>query len=190
MRRAGMAATAKHFPSHAGALIDSHEALAVDRRDYSELYDDLIPYQRLISAGLNAVMVSHVVFPALDQRPASLSHWWITEQLRSELRFGGAIISDDLGMGGVESAGPMTVRMQAALQAGCDMALICNDFSEIPQMLDQLESWSDPAAALRLMRLRGGQASQWNELRRSMEWRDARECVLRVCSPPELELRG
>jgi beta-N-acetylhexosaminidase len=190
MRRAGMAATAKHFPSHAGALIDSHEALAVDRRDYSELYDDLIPYQRMISAGLNAVMVSHVVFPALDERPASLSHWWITEQLRQDLRFSGAIISDDLGMGGVESAGPMPERMQAALQAGCDMALICNDLSEVSAMLDQLESWNDPAAQLRLMRLRGGASPDWNDLRRSMAWRDARECVLRVCSPPELELRG
>ena len=190
MRSAGMAATAKHFPSHAGAVVDSHEGLAVDRRDYSELYDDLIPYDRMIAAGLGAVMVSHVVFPQLDQRPASLSRWWIEQQLRSELRFNGAIISDDLGMGGVVSAGTMDERLQAALEAGCDMALVCNDLTEVPVLLESLERYSDPAAQLRLMRLRGTRTWDWNELRRSMQWRDAREWVLRICSPPELELKG
>ena len=190
MRHAGMPATAKHFPSHAGAIVDSHEALAVDRREYSQLYDDLVPYRRLIDAGLNAVMVSHVVFPQLDTEPASLSHWWISQQLRGELRFSGAIISDDLGMGGVDSTGPMPDRMRAALDAGCDMALICNDLSEIPSMLEQLEDYSNPAGQLRLMRLRGAQTWEWGALRRSEQWRDARECIARVCSPPELELEG
>jgi len=190
MRRAGMAATAKHFPSHAGALIDSHNALAVDRRDYSQLYDDLIPYRRLISGGLNAVMVSHVVFPELDERPASLSNWWISEQLRSELRFSGAIVYDDLGMGGVSSAGPMPARMHAALQAGCDMALICNDLSEIPAVIESLDEYSNPAAQLRLMRLRGEHKHDWNSVRRSMQWRDARQCALDITAPPALELEG
>jgi beta-N-acetylhexosaminidase len=190
MRRAGMAATAKHFPTHAGAVIDSHEALAVDNRDFPELYDDLVPYHRLIAAGLHAVMVSHVVFPRLDPQPASLSRWWITEQLRTQLRFRGAIISDDLGMGGVETAGPMPTRMRAALDAGCDMVLICNEISHVPSMLEELEGYSNPAAQLRLMRLRGEQIPDWDELRSSMEWRDARECVLRVSTPPKLELEG
>lgn len=190
MRNAGMAATAKHFPSHAGAIVDSHKALAIDRREYSELYDDFLPYERLIATGLHAVMVSHVVFPALDAHPASLSHWWVTEQLRTRLRFSGAIISDDLGMGGVTEAGSMVERAQAALDAGCDMILICNELSEIPVVLDQLEDYSDPAAQLRLMRLRGQQNAPWNELRRSMQWRDARACVLNIDSPPELELKG
>jgi beta-N-acetylhexosaminidase len=190
MRHAGMAATAKHFPSHAGAVVDSHQALAVDPRDYSQLYDDLVPYRRLIDAGLHAVMVSHVVFPELDKQPASLSRWWVTEQLRTELRFSGAIISDDLGMGGVDSVGPLPVRMQAALDAGCDMVLICNDLSDIPSMLEQLEDYSNPAGQLRLMRLRGERAWDWNELRRCEQWRDARECIARVSSPPELELEG
>lgn len=190
MRRAGMHATAKHFPSHAGAVVDSHKALAVDRREFSELYDDLVPYQRLISAGLSAVMVSHVVFPELDERPASLSRWWVSEQLRSQLRFSGAIISDDLGMGGVTSAGSMVERSLAALEAGCDMLLICNDLTEVPAVIEALEDYADPAAALRLMRLRGEQAHKWNELRRSMQWRDARQCALGISSPPELELEG
>ncbi|HMB73409.1 MAG TPA: beta-N-acetylhexosaminidase, partial [Gammaproteobacteria bacterium] len=151
MRRAGMAATAKHFPTHAGATADSHQCLAVDRRDYSQLYDDLIPYRRLIEAGLLAVMVGHVVFPELDERPASLSRWWIVDQLRGELRFTGAVISDDLGMGGVDSQGPLPDRMHAALSAGCDMALVCNDLEVVPEILERLREYNDPAAQLRLM---------------------------------------
>ena len=101
MRAAGMMATAKHFPTHAGAIADSHKALAVDNREYADLFDDLEPYRQLIAAGLHAVMVSHVVFPKLDPRPASLSDWWINAQLRGELGFTGAVISDDLSMQGL-----------------------------------------------------------------------------------------
>lgn len=190
MRAAGMAATAKHFPSHAGAIVDSHEALASDPRDFSQLYDDLIPYRRLIDAGLHAVMVSHVVFPQLDSQPASLSHWWVSQQLRARMGFSGAIISDDLGMGGVDVAGTMAERSRAALAAGCDMALICNELSQVSAVLDALGDYSSPAGQLRLMRLRGERQPQWNELRRAEQWRDARQCVLRVASPPALELEG
>jgi beta-N-acetylhexosaminidase len=190
MRRAGMAATAKHFPTHAGAVVDSHEGLAVDRRDYSELYDDLLPYHRLIHAGLRAVMVGHVVFPALDERPASLSRWWINEQLRVELRFDGAVISDDLGMGGVGAAGSMPDRMTAALEAGCDMALICNDLSDVPTVLDLLHDYTNPAAQLRTMRLRGTHAVDWATLHESREWQSARDLIGALEAAPDLELEG
>ncbi|MGD8808131.1 MAG: beta-N-acetylhexosaminidase [Gammaproteobacteria bacterium] len=190
MRRAGMAATAKHFPSHAGAVVDTHEALAVDRRDFSQLYDDLVPYRRLIDAGLPAIMVAHVVFPELDRRPASLSPWWIRDQLRGQMRFAGAVISDDLGMGGVEAAGSMVDRMSAALEAGCDMALICNEFSEISAVLDRLVDYTDPAAQLRVMRLRGTHAMDWRNLHASNEWRQARKCIAAVEAAPRLELEG
>lgn len=190
MRRAGMAATAKHFPSHAGATVDSHLALATDRRNYSQLYDDLTPYRRLIDAGLPAVMVGHVVFPKLDERPASLSRWWIADQLRNELGFSGAVISDDLGMGGVNSQGSLPDRLQASLAAGCDMALLCNDLDLIPEALDRLREYSNPTAQLRLMRLRGEHRLEWDELHSSREWQEARECVAGIDVPPRLELEG
>src|SRR5690606_27372881 len=93
---AGMASTAKHFPTHAGVRADSHTEAAVDRREYTELLEDLLPYRRLIASGLQSVMAAHVSFPRLDPKPASLSRWWITSQLRGELGFSGAVISDDL----------------------------------------------------------------------------------------------
>ena len=190
MKDAGMVATAKHFPTHAGAVVDSHEALAVDNRDYSELIDDLLPYQRLIDAGLRSVMIAHVVFPALDERPASLSEWWIRDQLRSHLRFNGAVISDDLGMGGVKSEGSMADRAERALRAGCDMVLICNDFETVPSVLQRLEGYSDPAAQLRLVRLRGGKCATWQELMASDQWSSANQLAVSFDARPTLTLEG
>jgi beta-N-acetylhexosaminidase len=105
MQAAGMVATAKHYPTHAGVHADSHTEVAVDRRDYPELYDDLLPYRRLIAGGLHAVMMAHVAFPKLDELPASLSRWWIETNLRRDLGFAGAVISDDMSMAGAADYG-------------------------------------------------------------------------------------
>jgi beta-N-acetylhexosaminidase len=109
-QKAGMAITAKHFPTHAGATSDSHTDIATDRREYADLFEDLRPYKALIAAGLQAVMVAHVIFPALDPLPASLSRWWITRQLRAELGFHGAIVSDDVSMAGAAGIGDLGAR--------------------------------------------------------------------------------
>ena len=77
MRDAGMAATAKHFPGHGAVVADSHLALPVDRREFTDLGEELTPYRRLIANGLPAVMVAHILFPAVDDKPASLSRRWI-----------------------------------------------------------------------------------------------------------------
>ena len=96
MKDAGMAATAKHFPGHGAVVADSHKALPVDRRAWNELGDDLLPYRRLIANGIPGVMVAHIQFPAVDPAPASLSRRWIQNALREELRFEGAVFTDDL----------------------------------------------------------------------------------------------
>ena len=129
MRDAGMAATAKHFPGHGAVVADSHLTLPVDRRALADLAQDLTPYRRLIANGLPAVMVAHILFPAVDAAPASLSGRWIRDVLRGELRFQGVVFTDDLSMGGAAAAygdivGP--ARRQA-LAAGCDMLPVCND---------------------------------------------------------------
>lgn len=190
MRSGGMMATAKHFPTHAGAVADTHKALAVDNRDYADLIDDLEPYRHLIAAGLHAVMVCHVVFARLDSRPASLSEWWINAQLRRELGFTGAVVSDDLSMQGLSAAGDIVQRAQLALEAGSDMVLVCNDTEAIPRVLDALEHYNNPAAQLRLMRLRGTAHTPWDDLVASARWAQATAVIGRLDVRPTLELES
>ncbi|HEU4618444.1 MAG TPA: beta-N-acetylhexosaminidase [Gammaproteobacteria bacterium] len=187
---AGMIGTAKHFPTHAGVASDSHTEIAEDRRDYEDLLDDIAPYRELIACGLHSIMVAHVIFPKLDASPASLSAWWIKNQLRAELGFHGAVISDDLSMAGAKVAGGPAARVRRALDAGCDLVLLCNAPDDVPEVLDSLEGFVDPVAQLRLMRLRGGRRRDWAALTASAEWRAARERLERLVSKPALELEG
>jgi beta-N-acetylhexosaminidase len=189
-KRAGMAITAKHFPTHAGARNDSHTELAVDRRDLTELTDDLMPYRELIRAGLQAVMVAHVSFPAVDPKPASFSSWWINEQLRGELEFTGTVISDDVSMLGAAVVGNVEQRVRAALDAGCDLVLLCNAPELVPGVLDALRGYVNPPSQLRLTRLHGGAATDWDALHRSAEWRRACAALEPLCARPGLELQG
>jgi len=187
---AGMVATAKHFPTHAGAHADSHLERAVDRRGYDDLDEDLLPYRRLIDRGLHSVMLAHVVFPELDPRPASLSPWWIETELRGELGFSGAVISDDMSMAGAADAGTPPERVAAALAAGCDLVLLCNAPDVVPAVLEHLGDFTDPAAQLRLMRLRGGRSLDWNALHAADRWREATALVDALDARPRLELEG
>lgn len=188
--KAGMAITAKHFPTHAGATGDSHTELAVDRRGYADLFEDLEPYRRLIADGLQAVMVAHVIFPKLDPLPASLSRWWITNQLRGELDFHGAIISDDMSMAGAAGVGDLAVRVSRALEAGCDLVLVCNVPDELPALLERLDTYVSPAGQLRLVRLRGRKLVSWDELHESPQWQRATQLLARLSARPKLELKG
>ncbi len=171
---AGMAVTAKHFPTHAGARADSHTVLAVDDRNLGQLTDDLAPYRHLIAAGLESVMVGHVIFPALDPLPASLSPFWMREQLRDRLGFDGAVLSDDMSMAGADVGSSCQQRILASLQAGCDMVLLCNAPEAIPGAIEALGDYRNPASGPRLARLRGGARTTWKNLRESEQWRAAR----------------
>lgn len=189
-RQAGMGATAKHFPTHAGALSDSHLEFAVDRRDLDALERDLEPYRDLIRNGLPAVMVAHVSFPAVDPRPASMSSWWINDYLRGELGFKGAVISDDLSMVGAGVVGAVETRVSTALEAGCDLALLCNAPEKVPGVLSALQGYVNPAAQLRLTRLHGRGGLDWESLHASQEWREASAAVEPLCARPTLSLQG
>ena len=171
----GMAMTAKHFPTHAGAQADSHSALAVDDRGLDQLTDDLDPYRHLIAAGLESVMVGHVIFPGVDSLPASLSPFWMREQLRDRLGFDGAVLSDDLSMAGAEVGGGCGQRILQSLEAGCDMVLLCNSPKDIPGAIEAAAGYGNPASNRRLARLRGGLRTGWKDLRLSEQWRVARE---------------
>ena len=159
MREAGMAATAKHFPGHGAVVADSHVALPVDRRALADLDEDLVPYRRLIANGLAGVMVAHILLPAHDTAPASLSARWIRGVLRTQLNFQGAVFTDDLSMGAVAAGGDIVERCQRALAAGCDMLLVCNDPASRAAALAAVQAGPDPASQLRLVRMRGSRAA-------------------------------
>jgi beta-N-acetylhexosaminidase len=150
MREGGMASVGKHFPGHGFVRADSHLEMPVDDRPRADIEaDDLVPFARLIAAGLDAVMPAHVVYPAFDaQQPAGYSRTWLREILRNRLGFDGMIFSDDLGMAGAHGAGDMLARGDLALAAGCDMVLVCND---LPAADDVLSRWK-PAASPDLQR--------------------------------------
>ena len=139
MNSAGMVATGKHFPGHGGVVEDSHTELPVDNRTLQELEDcDLLPWRNLIGR-LGGTMTAHVHFPNIDDELPTYSSFWIQSILRQRLRFKGLIFSDDLSMKGAEGAGAPLRRTQRALQAGCDMALICNDRPAANEVARKLE---------------------------------------------------
>jgi beta-N-acetylhexosaminidase len=189
MREAGMAATAKHFPGHGAVRSDSHRSLPVDRRGLADLTDDLAPYRRLIDNGLPAVMAAHVQFPAVDERPASLSKRWIGGVLRGELRFQGAVFTDDLSMGGAAACGNIVERAELALAAGCDVLPVCNDRAAVVSLLNDLDTEPEPASQVRIVRMRGRDGRAWEDLARSSEWRAARDALARSAAAPSFTLR-
>jgi beta-N-acetylhexosaminidase len=135
MHDAGMAAVGKHFPGHGAVSEDSHLDLPVDRRDIDAIMkSDVSPYIRLFSEGLEAVMPAHVIYQQADKHAAGFSHFWLKQILRDQLKFDGVIFSDDLSMAAAASAGSYATRALAAIDAGCDMILICNQ----PQAADEI----------------------------------------------------
>ena len=132
----GMIAIGKHFPGHGGVLEDSHLCLPQDQRCYQELAGkDLVPYQQLIGHDLDAVMTAHVLFNQIDALPSGFSDFWLKIVLRQELGFKGIIFTDDLSMQGAVELGNVVDRTHMALNAGADIALICNDRTAVEQVL-------------------------------------------------------
>ncbi|HTQ36454.1 MAG TPA: beta-N-acetylhexosaminidase [Steroidobacteraceae bacterium] len=188
MREAGMAATAKHFPGHGAVVADSHLALPVDRRELADMAADLAPYRQLIPNELAAVMMAHVLFPAVDRVPASFSRRWVGDILRGELDFRGVVFADDLTMEGAVAMGGVVARAEAALAAGCDVLPVCNRRDSVIALLDGLKSQPGPASQMRLLRMRGKEAPGRQELMASKKYQQARECLARCERPPELVL--
>ena len=153
---AGMASVAKHFPGHGGVAADSHAEMPVDGRDYAALQADLAPFERLIGAGVAAVMTAHVQYSAVDETTPCYSQRWMREELRGRLGFAGAIFADDLSMHGAGQAGNLAQRVAAALAAGCDMLPICNDPEAVGELLEGWRHKPRPHSAARLCALRRG----------------------------------
>jgi len=126
MHAADMAATLKHFPGHGSVLEDTHYDDAIDNRTLDEIRAiDLVPFSAGIDAGADAVMMAHVVYPQVAPEPAGYSKLWIEDILRAEMGFKGVVFSDDIGMAAAFSAGGVKARIDAHLDAGCDVVLVC-----------------------------------------------------------------
>lgn len=189
LRSAGMAAVAKHFPGHGAVVADSHLQLPVDRREYGDVLDDMRPYEKLINNGqIAGVMLAHVVYREMDEMPAGFSEFWIERELRSRLGFGGAIFCDDLSMKATSAYGSMRRRSRRALQAGCDMVLVCNDRRRAEQAVQALNDYSNPLSLVRLARLHGTGHVLRESLRASEQWQAANGALARWNERPQLEL--
>lgn len=189
MGAGGMASVGKHFPGHGYVAADSHHEIPVDERTLAAIEaSDLIPFARLATDGLAAVMPAHVIYPRVDAAPAGFSRVWIADILRRRLGFEGAVFSDDLAMAGAAVHADVVDRARAALEAGCDMLLLCNDSSAADRLLDGLR-YSMPAVGVaRLARMRGAaHPPSMAALKIEPRYRDARDALAAlVDEPPEL----
>jgi len=164
---AGMANCGKHFPGHGWTAADSHHDVPVDPRPLDRiLSQDAAPY-RWLGVSLASVMPAHVIYPEVDSRPAGFSRRWIEDILRRDLGFTGAVFSDDLSMAGAGVAGDLRARALAALEAGCDFIIVCNDPEGVDRLLSDLRWHSGGKFADRLARIapRGAGAAPeaWRE---------------------------
>ncbi|QIA76583.1 beta-N-acetylhexosaminidase [Rodentibacter caecimuris] len=176
MREAGMATTGKHFPGHGHVLADSHLETPYDERPQEAIFSrDLQPFKQLIAQQkLDAIMPAHVIYTQCDSQPASGSEYWLKQILREKLNFSGAIFSDDLGMKGAGFMGDFVARSEKALNAGCDLLLLCNERAGVIQVLDQLKlTENQPHFIQRQTRLNSlfkKKSYSWSELTKTPRW--------------------
>ncbi|WP_340676699.1 beta-N-acetylhexosaminidase [Paraglaciecola sp.] len=173
MHRAGMKATGKHFPGHGNVKEDSHIAMPVDHRSRAAIMAlDMQIFKDLQQQGLlDAVMPAHVIYPAVDDLPAGFSQQWIRQILRKELKFDGVVFSDDLSMQGAVQMGDILTRTNLAINAGCDMALVCNDPNSAAYLLDKLPS--DLVVSQRPAKLKKGLHADFNALQKTADYQCA-----------------
>lgn len=176
MHAAGMAATGKHFPGHGTVNADSHVELPTDNRSFAEIAaSDYSTFAGCIDQ-LDAIMPAHVVYPQVDSQCAGFSEVWIKQKLRQELGFDGVVFSDDLSMVAAHGAGSPEKRAQLALNAGCDMVLVCNDRACALLVADWLEANNVPGSA-RLPLMQGRAAATIVNLYETATWTDAKQLV-------------
>lgn len=175
---AGMANCGKHFPGHGFAAADSHVALPTDDRPLDDiLAADSKPYDWL-GMSLASVIPAHVIYTQVDDKPAGFSRTWLQDVLRGRLGFNGAIFSDDLSMEAARAGGTLTEAATAALTAGCDMVLICNQPEEAEKVLDQLRVTPSKASLNRLKKMRPrGKAPHWDKLQEQVDYQQAKALI-------------
>ena len=194
--QAGMANCGKHFPGHGYVKADSHVDIPVDKRSLKAILKaDAKPFAWLNNS-LTAIMPSHVIYSKVDDRPAGFSERWLEDILRDQLGFAGAVISDDLSMQGARQIdGELLTHTEAvitALQAGCDMALLCNQSLDGGYVLDEVLNglseavvkghWelNDASAQRQRALMPTSPALPWDELMTSARYMQALECLAEI----------
>ncbi len=178
MAEAGMAATGKHFPGHGGVTADSHLEIPYDCRSLPQLQArDLLPFKAL-SSKLQGIMPAHIVFPEVDSKAVGFSSYWLQNILREELSFDGVIFSDDLSMKGADQLDTYAEKAQAALHAGCDMVLVCNNRQGALSVLDSLHNSAKPLSSPRLPSMKARKKWHWAELMEDPRWLATRESLV------------
>ncbi|QLB60403.1 beta-N-acetylhexosaminidase [Acinetobacter indicus] len=180
MQRAGMATTGKHFPGHGSVKADSHVAAAIDSRSYAEIQQKDMQSFIQLQAQLDALMPAHVIYDQVDPNPAGFSPYWIQTVLRQQLNFDGVLFSDDLSMQAACVAGGADARIQAALNAGCDIGLVCNDRAAACLALEGIQNLPLPNQT-RLARMRGQipEIQIGDVLELGPEWQAVRDRIVR-----------
>ena len=189
MQEAGMQAVGKHFPGHGAVVEDSHIAMPVDHRELDDILNlDIVPFKRMIENGLAGIMPAHVIYDKVDDKPAGYSSYWLNTILRHHLDFQGAIFSDDLSMEAAGIAGGYGERAEAALDAGCDMALVCNHTEGALQAAEHISGYLNPTSQVRLMRMHGKHAISHASLAANEKWQQAVASISRLVESPEMEM--
>lgn len=171
MHKAGMASVAKHFPGHGYIEADSHFEIAVDERGFNDIVQqDMQPFLGLIENQVEAIMPAHVIYPKVDVLPAGFSKHWLQDVLRKQCHFQGAIISDDLSMKAAEVFGSPAERVSLALDAGCDLVLVCNDATAADEVLARVQWEGDALSHARLIRLHGKPQLHYSQLHKDPQW--------------------
>lgn len=185
MHEAGMANTGKHFPGHGAVEADSHIDIPIDRRS-RELIEstDMVVFSEMSNLGMDAVMPAHVIYPEVCEHPAGFSQVWIQEILRKQCEFDGVVFSDDLSMEGATVAGSFSSRADAALNAGCDMVLVCNNPKAADQVLQHLNGFEiSRESGERLLRMLGKPFQlNLNQLQESERWSNAHRIARELAS--------
>lgn len=173
MHRAGMKTTGKHFPGHGNVKEDSHIAMPIDTRDKQQIFDlDMAIFSQLHQQGLlDAVMPAHVIYPSVDDLPAGFSPIWVKEILRERLGFDGVAFTDDLSMQGAVHLGSFVERAEAAFEAGCDMALVCNHPDAAIEVIDGLSPTL--GSTNRCQQMRKTKELDWTSLQKSNAHKEA-----------------
>ncbi len=175
MQAAGMPAVGKHFPGHGWVTADSHVAIPVDERSFAQINQaDLQPFKRLQN-NLAGMMPAHVIYSQVDSAPAGFSKVWLQDILRQQLHYQGVLFSDDLSMAGAHVAGDAAQRVLAALRAGCDVGLLCNDRAAAELALTALQSHQvRPCRQLAVMQ---GKHMALHDFQQHPRWQAARQAL-------------
>ncbi len=175
MRAAGMPGVGKHFPGHGWVAADSHVDIPVDERSLAQIQAaDLQTFQRL-QPYLAAMMPAHVIYPQVDTQPAGFSKIWLQDILRQQMGYRGVLFSDDLSMAGAHVAGDAGQRVLAAVTAGCDVGLVCNDRAAAELALTTLQTQKvQPCVDLAPMY---GRYTAQHDFQQHPRWQSARQAL-------------